>query len=196
MYLHTEDIDLILEKSKIAQKQWLSKSKPERIQIIQNMKKVFEDNQEELADSINEEGGFSKEDCLDEVYDVFDGIDYYSKKYSEKENINFPLDEEFFPESNSEIKFYPLGVISMIGTWNFPLWQTMITVIPALLTGNSVIYKPSEKMIKTGLLINKVINLTKGLPENASASQKNMVKRIESAGLTPKQFLNTLKKEN
>lgn len=38
-------------------------------------------------------------------------------------------------------------------------------------------------------------NLTKGLPENASASQKNMVKRIESAGLTPKQFLNTLKKD-
>tara|TARA_R100000808_G_scaffold7247_2_gene21427 strand:+ start:2132 stop:8977 length:6846 start_codon:yes stop_codon:yes gene_type:complete len=38
-------------------------------------------------------------------------------------------------------------------------------------------------------------NLTKGLPENASASQKTMIKRIESAGLTPKQFLNTLKKD-
>ena len=130
------------------------------------MTKVFEEHQKELIDTINEEGGFAKGDVEDVVHDVLDGIEYYSNLYSQKENIKFPINNEVFPDSSSNIKFYPLGVIAQIGSWNFPLWQTMITVIPALLAGNSIIYKPSEKILKSGLLIHKVINLTKDLPEN------------------------------
>ena len=42
----------------------------------------------------------------------------------------------------------------------------MITTIPGLLTGNSIVFKPSEKAIKTGLLISKIINSTEGMLDN------------------------------
>jgi len=161
-----EDIDLALNNSKHAQKEWFSKSKEKRISIMQNMKKSFEKNQNDLINTIHEECGIDKDEVQDVIYDIFDGFDYYIEKYSKLENINFPINQEVFPESTSTIQFYPLGVIVQIGAWNYPLWQTTISVIPALLTGNSIIYKPSEKSIKVGLLISKVINSTKDFPKN------------------------------
>ncbi len=161
-----EEIDVFIEKSRTAQRKWFSKSKQDRISIMQNMKKVFEENQKELIDTINEELGFDKTEIQDVVYDVLDGFDYYIEVYKKKNDINFPINESVFPESTSEIKFYPLGVIAQIGAWNYPLWQTMITAIPALLVGNSIIYKPSERSTKTGLLISRLINSTEGFPKD------------------------------
>lgn len=162
----SSEIDSFLEKSKLAQKEWFSKSKEERIRIMQNMKIVFEDYQEELIKTVNEECGFFKEDTQDVVYDILDGFDYYIEVYKKKNSIDFPISQDVFPESTSEIRFYPHGVILQIGAWNYPLWQTMITAIPALLTGNSILFKPSERATKLGLLISKIINETIDFPEN------------------------------
>lgn len=161
-----KDIDVAINNSKRAQKRWASKSKKERISIMQDMKKSFEENQEEFIKTVHKECGIDKEEIQDVIYDIFDGFDYYIEKYNKIENINFPINQEVFPESTSTIQFYPHGVIAQIGIWNYPLWQTMISVIPALLTGNSIIFKPSEKSTKTGLLISKVINSTKDFPKD------------------------------
>jgi acyl-CoA reductase-like NAD-dependent aldehyde dehydrogenase len=161
-----EEIDLALENSKLAQKEWTSKTKEERVSIMQNMKKSFEENQKELIETVHEECGINKDEVQDVIYDIFDGFEYYIEKYSKLENINFPISQEVFPESTSTIQFYPHGVIAQIGVWNYPLWQTMISAIPALLTGNSIIYKPSEKSTKVGLLISKAINSTKDFPKD------------------------------
>lgn len=160
------EIDSLLDKSKAAQKGWFLLSKEKRISILKNMKISFENNKEKLIEVIHEECGFDKEEIEGVFYDVLDGFDYYSDICNKKKNIEFPIDKNAFPESTSEIKFYPQGVIVQIGAWNYPLWQTMITVIPALLTGNSILYKPSEKAIKTGLLISEIINNSKDFPEN------------------------------
>ena len=160
------DVDLALEKSKLAQKEWASKSKEERISIMQNMKKSFEVNQKDLIETVHEEGGINKDEVQDVIYDIFEGFDYYIEKYNKVKNINFPINQEVFPESTSTIQFYPHGVIAQIGVWNYPLWQTMISTIPALLTGNSILFKPSEKSTKVGLLISKIINLTKDFPKD------------------------------
>jgi len=156
----------IVSRAKIAQKEWFSKSKEERISILQQMKASFEENQKELIATVNEECGFHKEEVQDVVYDVMDGFDHYIEVYKQKDTIKFPISQEVFPESTSEIRFYPHGVIVQIGAWNYPLWQTMITAIPALLTGNAILFKPSERATKTGLLIAKIINSTKGFPED------------------------------
>jgi len=161
-----EEIDLALKNSKFVQQEWGSKSKKERISIMQNMKKSFEENQKDLIKTIHEECGTNKDEVQDIIYDILDGFDYYIRKYSKIEDINFSISQEVFPESTSTIKFYPHGVIAQIGVWNYPLWQTMISAIPALLTGNSIIYKPSEHSTKVGLLISKIINSTKNFPKN------------------------------
>jgi len=161
-----EDIDLIINKSKTIQKEWLNKTKEERIQILLNIKDNFIKNKEILISTINEETGFDTSELEDVFLDITDGFDYYTNKYKEINTINFPIDQNVFPESTSNIKFYPQGVILQIGAWNYPLWQTMITTIPALLTGNSIIYKPSERTTKTGSLIYKIITESKDFPKD------------------------------
>ncbi len=161
-----DNIDYILIRSKIAQKEWSSKSKEQRIEIIRNIKLNFEKNKDKIIETINQECGFDEVEIESTFYDVLDGFDYYIGAYLKKEDINFPINQKIFPSTESKIKFYPHGVIAHIGAWNYPLWQTMITVIPALLTGNSIIFKPSEKSTKTGKLINKIINSTEKIPEN------------------------------
>ena len=64
------------------------------------------------------------------------------------------------------MRFFPLGVVGLIGIWNFPFWQTMVSAIPALLTGNAVVFKPSEKATKSGLLISDIFNSSEGFPDD------------------------------
>lgn len=58
----------------------------------------------------------------------------------------------------------PLGVVGNISAWNYPYFVGHNVIIPALLCGNSVLYKPSEYALLTGARIEALIG--KHLPEN------------------------------
>jgi acyl-CoA reductase-like NAD-dependent aldehyde dehydrogenase len=63
------------------------------------------------------------------------------------------------------LRFRPLGLIGVIGPWNYPLTNSFGDCIPALAAGNSVILKPSEITPLTSLLLAEAM-LECGLPEN------------------------------
>lgn len=161
-----EEIDSIYKKAKKSQKDWQNKSKEARIEILTNLKTKFEDNKDNLINTINEECGFDNEELEGVFFDVLDGFDYYINQYKNLNTINFPIDQQVFPESTCEITHHPHGLILQIGAWNYPLWQTMITAIPALLTGNVILFKPSERATKTGIAIANIINSEQSLPRN------------------------------
>jgi acyl-CoA reductase-like NAD-dependent aldehyde dehydrogenase len=52
-----------------------------------------------------------------------------------------------------EIHFDPLGVVAVISPWNFPILLPLRGILPALLAGNSVIFKPSELTPKSALTL-------------------------------------------
>eukprot|EP00554_Chaetoceros_debilis_P012924 CAMPEP_0194117536 /NCGR_PEP_ID=MMETSP0150-20130528/31673_1 /TAXON_ID=122233 /ORGANISM="Chaetoceros debilis, Strain MM31A-1" /LENGTH=84 /DNA_ID=CAMNT_0038808579 /DNA_START=44 /DNA_END=295 /DNA_ORIENTATION=+ len=47
----------------------------------------------------------------------------------------------------------PVGVVGMITPWNWPMYQILLKVVPALLVGNTCILKPSELAPLSGLFI-------------------------------------------
>ncbi|MGZ8254284.1 MAG: aldehyde dehydrogenase family protein [Burkholderiaceae bacterium] len=59
----------------------------------------------------------------------------------------------------------PLGVIANISAWNYPYFVGANVFVPALLTGNAVLYKPSEFATLTGLEIGKLLHLS-GIPQD------------------------------
>jgi acyl-CoA reductase-like NAD-dependent aldehyde dehydrogenase len=63
------------------------------------------------------------------------------------------------------LRYRPLGLIGVIGPWNYPLTNSFGDCIPALAAGNSVIMKPSEITPLTSLLLAEGL-LECGLPEN------------------------------
>ena len=68
--------------------------------------------------------------------------------------------------ADEKIVYEPLGVICNISAWNYP-WLVGVNVfVPALLAGNTVMYKPSEYATLTGLEIERLLKES-GIPDNA-----------------------------
>lgn len=63
------------------------------------------------------------------------------------------------------IRYEPLGVVANISAWNYPYLVGTNVIIPALLAGNAVLYKPSEFAILTGMHMDELLKRA-GVPEN------------------------------
>ncbi len=57
-----------------------------------------------------------------------------------------------------QIQHLPLGVVANISAWNYPWFVGCNVIVPALLTGNAVLYKPSEYATLTGLAIGRLLH--------------------------------------
>ena len=57
-----------------------------------------------------------------------------------------------------QIEHAPLGVVANISAWNYPWFVGCNVILPALLTGNAVLYKPSEYSTLTGLEIARLLH--------------------------------------
>lgn len=64
-----------------------------------------------------------------------------------------------------EIAWEPLGVVANISAWNYPYFVGSNVFVPALLAGNSVLYKPSEFAAGTGLAIARLLHAS-GVPRD------------------------------
>ena len=63
-----------------------------------------------------------------------------------------------------QIQHIPLGVVANISAWNYPWFVGCNVILPALLTGNAVLYKPSEYATMTGLEIARLLHEA-GVPQ-------------------------------
>jgi len=64
-----------------------------------------------------------------------------------------------------QIEHVPLGVVANISAWNYPWFVGCNVIVPALLTGNAVLYKPSEYATLTGLEIARLLHEA-GVPQD------------------------------
>src|SRR4030095_14621339 len=69
-------------------------------------------------------------------------------------------DEPVFDEGGmrERIAHVPLGMVGNISAWNYPYFVGCNVILPALLTGNAVLYKPSEFATLTGLEIARLLH--------------------------------------
>lgn len=67
-----------------------------------------------------------------------------------------------------EIEHAPLGLVANISAWNYPWFVGCNVILPALLTGNAVLYKPSEYAARTGLAITRLLHEA-GVPQDVMA---------------------------
>src|SRR6266496_3991531 len=67
---------------------------------------------------------------------------------------------------SSSIDWRPFGVVGFISPWNYPVFLSFISMVPALLAGNAVVLKPSEVTPACGELMREVLTV---LPEDVAA---------------------------
>ena len=125
---------------------------------------------DELALTLTQEMGKPLAQARGEIRAVPQRIDFFLK------NAEFLLQEELAASSadtggtEERITYDPLGVIANISAWNYPYFVGINVIAPALLTGNTVLYKPSEFSSLSGLHIAGLLREA-GVPEDAFAAK-------------------------
>ncbi len=145
-----EKILKVIANAKKAQKKWVN---ADRIKYIKKLKEVIKENKLDIIKVVSREIGTSKSDTYGAINKVIECIPYYIQRYKEIE----PKTGDYEGDK-IEIRFYPIGVIGQIGVWNFPFWQTMMTLIPALIAGNTLVVKASEYSTMSSLKIKDLMN--------------------------------------
>src|SRR5262249_13083512 len=83
-----------------------------------------------------------------------DLIDYWTSSIEELlDPTTLELDALSYPGKLGRIQKDPRGVVALITPWNYPVAIPLRTLVPALLAGNAVVFKPSEVTPRAGALV-------------------------------------------
>jgi acyl-CoA reductase-like NAD-dependent aldehyde dehydrogenase len=166
----------MMASARAAQSLWAKKSIDERCAQLRQLQATMMELRGELADAVVRESGKPRVEAL--FADVFVALDtaaYFAKNAAQL------LQPEYVPHHSFAVKtksgrLYcePLGVIGIIGSWNYPLAVPLTQIIPAVAAGNAVLCKTSEFTPQCGALIDKCFAVA-GFP-------KDLVQVIQGAG--------------
>jgi len=152
----TTDINRAVKNAKSAALSWKSVSHQDRLQTIHRAYSAAEPLVAKLAELLSKEMGKDIRRSTSEVQGSVWGGPYIAKSC---------LDAFASKKSgDATLEYVPLGIAAVISPWNYPLAMANNLIIPALMAGNSVIWKPSEE---TPLIAQAFFDsIHQGLPEN------------------------------
>jgi len=124
-----------------AQKRWAATPAPVRGQVIANMAELFRHNRRALAELVTREIGKPIAEALGEVQEVIDTSEFFLSEGRRLYGMTVPSemsDKQLFTFRN------PVGVAAIITAGNFPVAVPSWYIVPALLCGNAVVWKPAD----------------------------------------------------
>src|SRR4051794_27666604 len=126
-----------------------------RGKILRRAQKWVADNAERIADTIVGESGKTHEDALlAEVAYAANAFGFWAKHapdYLADEKVRSA--NPFVLGRKLVVRYRPVGLVGVIGPWNYPLTNSFGDCIPAMAAGNAVILKPAEPTPLTSLLL-------------------------------------------
>lgn len=150
-------------QAELFQPQWQAQGLDHRLGIIDRFKTALSLRKEECAETLMHEVGKPYKHALNEINGTLTRIEFFQKNVA-----TIMASEEVFASEKirESISYEPLGVVGNISAWNYPYFVGSNVFIPALLTGNCVLYKPSELTSLSGLKIAEIFHEA-GLPKEA-----------------------------
>ncbi len=156
------DVDIAVKSAEFAFQTWKETSKKDRLELIENLLKIYKKRSSEMADAISKEMGAPMDWAKD--VQTASGEAHIVDFIKRLKQFNF--EEQFDSKSNNYICYEPIGVCGLITPWNWPINQITLKVIPAFATGCTMILKPSEIAPLSGMLFADMIheaNFPKGV---------------------------------
>ncbi|MBD8027879.1 aldehyde dehydrogenase family protein [Ureibacillus sp. Re31] len=147
------DVDIAIDVAEKAFKIWSKIAVPERGEVLFKLINLLEEQKEELATIITKEVGKTYKNSLGEVQKTIEAMKQFSGEATR-------LTGETIPSNDPDIFGYtvrePLGVVGVIAPYNFPLGIGIWKIAPAIVAGNTVVFKPASN---TSLISIKIIEL-------------------------------------
>jgi acyl-CoA reductase-like NAD-dependent aldehyde dehydrogenase len=142
-------------RARAAQPGWATRPLAERKACIERFREGVVRDLESLAMTMTRETGKPISMSRNELNGLLGRIDFFIGMVEPVTASETVFDEGGMQE---RIEHVPLGVVANISAWNYPWFVGCNVILPALLTGNAVLYKPSEFATLTGLEIARLLH--------------------------------------
>ena len=155
-----DELGELAARAREAQPGWQAIGFDGRGRVLRRAQKWMVDNAERVIDVVCSESGKTAEDALGTDY----GYTVAALGFWAKQAAGYLADERvpswnnpFVAGRKLVIRYEPLGVVGVIGPWNYPITNSFGDCIPALAAGNAVILKPSEETPLSSLLMAEML---------------------------------------
>jgi acyl-CoA reductase-like NAD-dependent aldehyde dehydrogenase len=159
--LEQDDTQTMARKAAAAravQPAWAGTPLAERLAAVRRFAELLQSQRESLAKTLTTEMGKPIRQSRNELTAMQGRIDFFL------EHTAAAIEEEIVhlgsgpPPMEERIRYEPLGIIASISAWNYPYFVGSNVYLPALLTGNAVLYKPSEYATLSGLAVAELLH--------------------------------------
>jgi acyl-CoA reductase-like NAD-dependent aldehyde dehydrogenase len=154
-----EDVWAAVERSREAFTSWRKTSFAERKRLVMNAREVILSEMDDIARLISQESGKPVSEAISmEIAPVLDLMQYFARnteRLLRAKKIKIGLYALF--GRSSKIVYHPLGSVAIIPAWNYPFAIPLGETVMALMTGNTVVIKPSELTPITGVKIGEIL---------------------------------------
>lgn len=156
-----EDVDEAVKAARAAYEKWRLMPAPARGDILRKIGDLLVKNKEEIAHEMTREMG----KVLDEARgDVQEGIDTAYYAATEGRRLFGHTVPSELPSKFAMAIRVPIGVAGIITPWNFPMAIPTWGIFPAILSGNTVVFKPASDTPKTATSLIQIM-MEAGIPE-------------------------------
>lgn len=157
---NNEDAVRAIEAARNALDGWASTPAPQRAAILFKALQLMEERGDELARSITTEEGKPIGDAMGEVKRSMNITEYAAGEGRRMFGNTTPSE---LPNTVAYTSRRPLGVVGIITPWNFPLAIPAWKIAPALICGNTLVFKPASATPMTAVALTKIFE-DAGLP--------------------------------
>jgi acyl-CoA reductase-like NAD-dependent aldehyde dehydrogenase len=168
--MSADEVHALVARARAAQPAWEALGFDGRAKVLRRAQKWVIDNADRVVETIVSETGKTHDDALiNEINYAAAAFGFWAKhaaRYLADEKVR--TSNPFVFGRKLVVRYRPLGVIGVIGPWNYPLTNSFGDCIPALAAGNAVVLKPSEVTPLTSQLMAEAMREC-GLPEHVFA---------------------------
>ena len=149
--------------ARMAQPEWARRGFAKRAACLEKFAVLLVERREVLAQTLTSETGKPISQARNELKGLSERLEFFLRQTPAELATETVASRDTGTEE--QIRFEPLGVVANISAWNYPYFVGANVFVPALLTGNAVLYKPSEYATLTGLAIAELLR-DAGVPAN------------------------------
>ncbi|MFD8168057.1 aldehyde dehydrogenase family protein [Streptomyces cellulosae] len=160
-----EEVARAVTRARITQAGWAALPASRRRELLLRWKKAIAEDLDRVAATIAQETGKPVGDAELEVVLTLEHLAWAARNAARVLGRRRVRTGLFTVHQRASLVHRPLGVIGVIGPWNYPLYTPMGSIGYALAAGNAVVFKPSELTPGTGVLLAELFD--SAAPEHA-----------------------------
>ena len=158
------EVDAAVARARVAAQTWSTRTFRAREEELVAFRKAIAAAADDLAALLHQENGKPELEALVEVMMALGHVQH-ATAIAEKAMAPRKVSAGMLANFRATISYHPLGVVGVIGPWNYPLFTPMGSIAYALAAGNAVVWKPSELTPLVALEIEKIAKKTFALPD-------------------------------